>query len=201
MKILVTGFAPFGGQSVNPSWEAVKGITSAAAVKVCLPVEWVEGPKTLIAAMEEIRPNAVILFGQAGGRKGISLEKTAVNICSCKAPDNAGILRSGEAIREGAPDALCSTLPLDEIMESLTAAGIEAHFSYDAGMFICNEVMWCALEYARTLRPGMPAGFIHLPFMPGQSETAPCMPLPEQERAANIIADTVLRALYKGQDR
>lgn len=187
-KILVTGFMPFGGQEINPSWEAVRELdrqeTCACVRLVQLPVEWIAGPRALREAVEEFKPDCALLFGQAGGRAKVSLERVGFNLCACKAPDNAGLLREGEPILPGAPDALAATYPFEDIFQAIAAEGVGVEYSYDAGRFICNQVLWSALHMARSEFPGMRAGFIHLPFLPGQKEGAPCMPLEEQKRAA-----------------
>ena len=187
MKILVTGFAPFGGQAVNPSWEAVKALEHAGVQAelrlVQLPVEWVAGPETLRAAIEEFRPDCVLMCGQAGGRAKVSVERVGFNVCSAKAPDNAGLVRENEPICAGAPDALAATYPYEEICAAIEAEGLPVEYSYDAGRYICNQVLWVALELGRAEYPGMRAGFIHLPFLPGQKEGAPCLSLEDQQKA------------------
>lgn len=187
MKILATGFAPFGGQPINPSWEAVKvleGARTDAEIRLAeLPVEWKAGPEALKAAIKDFRPDCVLLCGQAGGRSKVSVERIGFNLCAAKAPDNAGVLIENAPICEGAPDALASTFPYKAIRAAIEAEGLPVEYSYDAGRYICNEVLWCALEMGRTVCPGMRAGFIHLPFLPGQKEGAPCLPLEDQQRA------------------
>lgn len=187
MKILATGFAPFGGQTINPSWEAVKALESACVDAelhlVQLPVEWVAGPQVLLQAIESFRPDCVLLCGQAGGRAKVSIERVGFNLCCAKAPDNAGEIRENEPIRAGAPDALAATYPYAAIRAAIEGENLPVEYSYDAGRYICNEVLWVALEAARTVYPGMAAGFIHLPFLPGQKEGAPCMELADQQRA------------------
>jgi len=199
MKILATGFAPFGGQKINPSWEAVKALENASVDAelrlVQLPVEWVAGPETLRAAIEEFGPDCVLMCGQAGGRAKVSVERVGFNLCSAKSPDNAGEIRESEPIRAGAPDALAATYPYAAIRSAIESENLPVEYSYDAGRYICNEVLWAALDAARTQYPGMTAGFIHLPFLPGQKEGAPCMELADQQRA--VLA--AVRAIAAGR--
>ncbi len=196
MKILVTGFAPFGGQSINPSWEAVKALSGrefAAEIRLReLPVEWKAGRERLLSEIADFRPDCVLMCGQAGGRTGVSVERLGVNLCDCKAPDNAGVVLRDTPIVPMAPDALASTYPYEKILAELRKNGIPAAYSFDAGRYICNLVLWTALQAARTQYPGMQAGFIHLPFLPGQREGAPCMELGEQQRAVELIARTII---------
>lgn len=191
MKILATGFAPFGGQMINPSWEAVKALENVnidAQVRcVCLPVEWKAGPETLGKEIEAFLPDCVLMCGQAGGRAKISLERVAFNLCDCKAPDNVGLLLQGEPIVPHAPSALAATYPFAAMRAALEKAGLPVEYSWDAGRYICNEVLYTALLLARQEYPGMRAGFVHLPFLPGQREGAPCMALEEQKRAVRTL--------------
>lgn len=196
MKILVTGFAPFGGQPINPSWEAVKALDGAGLdcelSLVQLPVEWIAGPETLKAAVASFRPDHVLLCGQAGGRAKVSVERVGFNLCSAKAPDNAGLTRENEPILAGAPDALAATYPFEDIRAAIEEEGLPVEFSFDAGRYICNQVLWTALELARTEYCGMRAGFIHLPFLPGQKEGAPCMSLEDQQRAVHAAVRAII---------
>ena len=194
MKILATGFMPFGGQEINPSWEAVKALEGDDIIKVCLPVEWKAGPETLCAAIAEHRPDCVLMVGQAGGREPVTIERVGFNMCDCKAPDNAGELRQGTPIREGAPDALASTFPFEEIRTALLEAGIPAEYSWNAGRYICNEVLYTALQYARENCPGMRAGFIHLPFLPEQTQDRPSMPAEKQKKAIALAVEAIRNA-------
>lgn len=196
MRVLVTGFAPFGGQLINPSWEAVSALDpvqlSADIITHQLPVEWHSTREVLRQLLEKHRPDAVLLFGQAGGRVGISIERLAVNLCDCAAPDNVGVVLRNTPIVPRAPDALSATLPSERILAALTEAGIPASFSYDAGRFLCNLVFWSALEEARRAQGAFTAGFFHLPFLPGQKEGAPDLSLARQTEAVQIILQTVI---------
>ncbi len=198
MRILVTGFMPFGGQKINPSWEAIKTLEGkklgAQLLLRRLPVEWEAGPKELLGAIREFRPDCVLLVGQAGGRDAVSVERLGVNCQDCKAPDNAGEVRLETPIREGAPDALAATYPFEEILAALRGAGIPARYSWDAGRYLCNCVLWTALDAAREDFPGMRAGFIHLPFLPGQKEGAPCLDLETQARAVELCVRAIAGA-------
>ena len=178
---------PFGEQEINPSWEAVKALEGkelgAELCLRCLPVEWDAGPRELLEAIREIRPDCALMVGQAGGRDSVSVERLAVNLEDCQTPDNAGVIRRGTPIRAGAPDALAATYPFEAILLALREEGIPARYSWNAGRYLCNCVLWTALDAAREEYPGMRAGFIHLPYLPGQKEGAPCLDAQTQERA------------------
>lgn len=195
MKLLVTVFQPFGGQSINPSWEAVRVLegadTGAEMRLVCLPVEWHAAPDTLKQEIALFHPDCVLMFGQAGGRPTVSIERLGCNARSTKAPDNAGVCAPDDTIEHGAPDALAVTIPYERIYSALKEAGLPVSYSFDAGRYICNLVLWTALEEARTKYPGMRAGFIHLPFLPGQKDGAPCLSLEEQRKAVLLAVKAI----------
>jgi pyroglutamyl-peptidase len=166
--ILVTGFDPFGEESINPSWEAVKllpgSIGAARVVKAALPTEFHASWTRLSAAMNEFRPTAVICTGQADGRARISLERVAINLMDARIPDNAGYQPRDEAIDVAGPAAYFSSLPLRKIEAALTSAGIPAHISYSAGAYVCNYVFY----RLRHEVPGIPGGFVHVPYCTDQ---------------------------------
>lgn len=197
MRILLTGFEPFGGEKVNPSWEAVKDMCGNDTRAVCLPVEWEAGPSKLTEEIEAFRPDAVVSFGQAGGRDGVSVENYAYNNCDCKAPDNAQVIREGIPVIEGAPERLEATLPVGTIVKALTDNRIHAYISESAGRYICNSVMFTALQYACEHGLNMKAGFIHLPYLPEQTKDKPSMDMETQKKAARIIVETVVKTLHE----
>lgn len=170
MKVLITGFEPFGGQAVNPSWEAVsrlpERIGTARLVRLCLPVEYERAPQMLREAMEREAPDCVICVGQAGGRAGITPELVAINMADAQMADSAGVTHRGERLIEGAPDAHFATLDVRAMVAGLKKAHIPAALSYSAGAYVCNSVMFCALDAAR---PGQQCGFIHVPYSGAQA--------------------------------
>lgn len=194
MRILVTGFEPFGGQSVNPSWEAVRPLGGGDVVTACLPVSWNGAPQSLLAAIAESKPDCVLLCGQAGGRSGVSVELCAVNECRTDLADNALLLHPDAPILAGGPARYEATYPRAAILSALARGGIEAHPSEDAGRFICNLVLYTALHHAATRCPSLTAGFLHLPYLPEQSETAPTMAAPLQLRALRLALEAIRNA-------
>ena len=167
MKILITGFEPFGGDAVNPSSEAVgllpDQIDGTDIIKKVLPVVFGDAADQLTEMIRETVPDAVICTGLAAGRKGITPELIAVNIRDARIPDNAGRQPEWEKILSDGPDGLFSTLPIREMTKAMSAAGIPAEISKSAGTYVCNEVMYRLLSFCRKEYPGMRAGFIHLP--------------------------------------
>ena len=168
MKVLFTGFEPFGSEKRNPSWEAVKLLPGKMGeteiVKLELPVVYDECGSLLEEAIREHQPDAVICVGQAGGRTSIAVENFALNVKAAKSPDNAGVVHEGTKIAANGPAAYESTLPVQRMVSSMEAAGIPAAVSYCAGTYVCNNVMYHLLHYAAQNAPDMKAGFIHLPY-------------------------------------
>lgn len=193
--ILVTGFEPFGGQTVNPSWLCVSALPDTlAGVRVerrLLPVDWHGGPAALLDALRETAPAAVLCVGQAGGRAELSLERVAVNLRA--GADNAGVAQDEQPVAAGGPAAYFSTLPCAEMLAALRAQAIPAACSYSAGVYLCNCVMYTALHFAAAERPALRAGFLHVPFLPEQTQTAPSMARETMARGVLLCAEVLAR--------
>ena len=177
--LLVTGFEPFGGEPVNPSWlvaEAVHGrrIGGAPVVAVLLPCAFGAALTRLHAALAEHRPQLVLALGQAGGRSELSLERVAINLDDARIADNAGQQPIDEAVVPGAAAAYFSTLPIKAIVAALRGAGVPAAVSPSAGSYVCNHVFF-GLQHA-LLGSGVRSGFMHLPLLPEQAARAPGQP-------------------------
>jgi pyroglutamyl-peptidase len=197
-SVLLTGFTPFGGEGVNPSWQAVRLLDGSViqghrVTAVELPTEFDGSLPVLWRALRATEPRVAIAVGLAGGREGISLERVAINLIDARIPDNAGaqpidvpVLRSGAA-------AFFSTLPLKASLLALQDAGIAAHISQTAGTYVCNQVFY-ALMHALRRRRNVRAGFVHVPWLPEQAERhhAFGMPLEDIQRAIGIIIRTAL---------
>ena len=175
--ILVTGFEPFGGETVNASWEAARklegwGVGEFAAVARLLPCAYDASVKELIRAIETLRPDAVLMTGQAARRGVVCVELFAHNRDDAAAPDNLGVVRNALAISEGAPERLEAAAPVKAIAAAIRKAGIPARVSRSAGSFVCNHLYFGALQYLREKGRATPAVFVHLPATPGQSPPA-----------------------------
>lgn len=195
MKILLTGFAPFGGQTLNPSYEAVRRLPDrlygAELVKAELPVEYDRMDSCVADLLSSVRPDGVIALGQAGGRTGITPELVALNLIHSDAPDNAGTVRRRTPVLPGGPAAYFTTLPVFAMVDALRAAGLPASLSYTAGSYVCNALFYALM--ART-EGKIPAGFIHVPYLPSQTAGNPAifsMELPEICRALEICIKTL----------
>jgi pyroglutamyl-peptidase len=175
--ILVTGFEPFGGEAVNASWEAAQKLDGwrlgeFAAVARLLPCAYDASVKELVGAIEALRPEAILMTGQAARRAVVCVERFARNLDDAAAPDNLGHLRKAVAIAEGAPERLEAAAPVKAIAGAIRGAGIPARVSRSAGGFVCNHLYFGALQYLRDTGRTTPAVFVHLPATPGQTPPA-----------------------------
>jgi len=201
-NLLITGFEPFGGESVNPSWElahALNGelIGGARVVAVQLPCVFGQALQRLDEALERVRPSLVLAVGQAGGRCDLSLERVAINVDDARIPDNAGAQPIDEPVAADGPAAYFSTLPIKAIVAALRAAGFPASVSQTAGTFVCNHVFY-GLQH-RLRGQGVPGGFMHIPFLPEQAARnpgAPSLPLDTLVAATRLVLVTAM----KGQE-
>jgi len=172
MKILVTGFDPFGGEKVNPSIEAVKllpnTIAGADIIKVELPTVFGKSIEKLEEALEREKPDITICVGQAGGRSRISVERVAINISDGRIPDNEGKQPIDEPIFEDGENAYFSNLPIKAMVKEMNDKNIPAEVSNTAGTYVCNHIMYGLLYNIDKKYPNMKGGFIHIPFLPEQ---------------------------------
>lgn len=173
MKILVTGFEAFGGESINPSWMVAKAlhgkrIQKHRVVALQLPTVFHRSHKLLAEAISTHRPSLVLCLGQAGGRHAISIERVAINMDDARIADNDGQQPIDVAIIKRAPAAYFSRLPIKAILAALLKAGIPAEISNTAGTFVCNHVFYTLMHQLRKQRE-VRAGFIHIPYVPEQA--------------------------------
>ncbi len=171
LRVLVTGFEPFGGEPINPSQQLVEELKheqfdGLELVTSILPVDIELLPIELERALDEVRPDALLLVGQATGRDAICLETTAINeVAYGKARDNAGRSISSAPVQAGGPRQRPSTLPLEPLQAALASAGHRVRCSNDAGRFLCNHALYTCL--AR--EPAIPCAFVHVPLLPEQA--------------------------------
>ena len=171
-KFLVTGFQPFGGETVNPSVEAVKllpdEIMGVEIVKIELPVVYYEALRVLEKAIDDLQPVGILSAGQADSRPNMTVERTAVNVAEANIPDNNGTTLTNQRVYENAPDGYFSTLPIKAMIAAINDAGIPASISNTAGTFVCNDVLYSLLHHFACT--GTRCGFIHVPWLPEQGE-------------------------------
>jgi pyroglutamyl-peptidase len=194
--LLLTGFEPFGGDSLNPSWEVARALSgevvgSLRIESLQLPCVFAQAPQVLQAALTRLSPDAVLCLGQAEGRSDVTPERVAINIMQARIPDNAGAQPQEEAVVPEGPAAYFTGLPLARIVQRLRELEIPASISNTAGTFVCNQVFY-ALQHTWGGH-GRHSGFVHLPCLPeqaaGMTMTPPCpsLPLEMQVRAVREI--------------
>ena len=176
-KLLITGFDPFGGETTNPSWEAVKKLPDTLGdfvlCKLEIPTVFGIAAKTVLKKADEVQPDVILCIGQAGGRAAVTPERIAVNIRDAWIPDNAGNQPAGDFVIPEGPAAYFATVPVVAIEEHIAAAGIPTTVSNSAGAFVCNDTLY-ALPHHFANTP-VAVGFIHVPYLPEQG--SPNMPL------------------------
>ncbi|WP_445614264.1 pyroglutamyl-peptidase I [Geobacillus sp. YF-1] len=190
--VLVTGFAPFGGETVNPSLEAIKPFagwkTDTYTVETReIPTVFGKAIETLYAAMEDVVPDLVICVGQAGGRPDLSIERVALNVNDARIPDNEGNQPIDTPIVPNGPVGYWSTLPVKAIVHELRRHGIPASVSHTAGTFVCNHLFYGLMHYIAESQRPIRGGFIHIPYLPEQAARHPGQP--------SMALETVVKGL------
>ncbi|HIT33760.1 MAG TPA: pyroglutamyl-peptidase I [Candidatus Faecousia intestinigallinarum] len=176
-RLLICGFAPFGGEQLNPSWEAVSRlpdqIDDFRLCKLKIPVEFGAAADTVLSTAAKISPDVILCVGQAGGRSAVTPERVGINLQDARIPDNAGELPQDIPIIPGAPAAYFATVPVKAMAAAIQAAGIPSEVSNTAGTYVCNDVLYRLLHrYAGT---SVRVGFLHVPYLPEQG--VPNLPL------------------------
>ena len=202
MRILVTGFEPFGGQSINPSWEVARALhglvlEGAQVTAVQLPCVFAQALPALQQALAQHRPDIVLALGQAEGRCDFSVERVAINVMDARIPDNAGAQPIDVPVIAGGPAAYFSTLPIKTLVAGLKAAGFPASVSQTAGTFVCNQVFYALQHTLAGLK--VHSGFMHLPLLPEQAAQWPGPTLPSWPASWQIAGVTQALALLLTQ--
>ncbi|ANU10265.1 pyrrolidone-carboxylate peptidase [Planococcus antarcticus DSM 14505] len=166
-KLLLTGFEPFLDYTVNPTMKIVEALDGTITgnyriVGKIMPVDFNLSGGSLIDFIDEEKPDAVISLGLAAGRYKITPERIALNVKDGDA-DNEGNKPVDEPIRKDGEAAYLSTLPVRKMVDRLLANGLPAAISNTAGAYLCNNVMYEGLHYAKINKPGLQTGFIHIP--------------------------------------
>ena len=197
MRVLITGFDKFGGESINPSSLCVNSlpdkIDNIEIKKITLPTVFKDSSRVLEENISSFSPNIVICVGQAGGRSKITPERIAINIDDARIPDNIGNSPIDEVIRKNGENAYFSTLPIKAIVDELNKNNIPSAISNTAGTFVCNHIMYEALYLSSKKYPNIKAGFIHIPYIEEQVKDKSNMPFMKKEeiiQALKIIIKT-----------
>jgi len=180
MKLLLTAFDPFGGDTVNPALEAVALVPDRVGgvdiVKVIVPTVFGVSVDVVSQAIAAEHPDAVLCIGQAGGRYEVTPERIGINVDDARIPDNAGNQPIDAPIAPDGPPAYFATLPVKAMAQAIRRAGLPSAVSNSAGTFVCNHLMYGVLHYVATQGLGIPAGFMHVPFTPAQVVARPNTP-------------------------
>ena len=178
--VLVTGFEPFGGEDVNPSWEICRALPAAigrAPIETLLvPTEFRRAIEVTAAAIERDDPAVVVLLGQAGGRACLSVERVAINVDDARIADNAGWQPVDEPVAPAGPAAYFATVPVKAMTAAIREAGIPAEVSNSAGTFVCNHLFYGVLHFLAASGRDARAGFIHVPWLESQAVARPGEP-------------------------
>ena len=193
-KLLITGFDPFGGASVNPAREAVMALPDVvgdyALTKLEIPTVFGLAAETVLQAAEALCPDAILCVGQAGGRAAITPEVVAINLREASIPDNAGNQPKNMPVVENAPAAYFSTLPVRAMAEGVKAAGIPCSLSYSAGVFGCNDLLYTLLHHYDGTDTRV--GFVHIPYLPEQAgEGVASLPLEDAVRGLTAAIQAI----------
>ena len=163
--VLVTGFEPFGERKTNSSWETVSSLPDKIGAntihKLCLPVVYAKAAEIAIREAERIGADIVLSVGEAGGRKEVAVEQTAVNLRCARIPDNSGYQPENEPCAAGGGDGYFATIPVADTVEALKKDGLPVGISYHAGCFVCNDLMYLVLHRFRNTH--VKSGFVHVP--------------------------------------
>ena len=187
-KLLITGFVPFGGADVNPSWLAVERLPNQVGeYKLCkreIPTVFGEAATMVYSKAVEIGADVILSVGMAAGRDAVTPERIAVNIRDARIPDNAGNQPRGEFVAADGPAAYFATVPVEKMAQAIREKNLRATVSNSAGAYVCNDVMYSLLHAFH--KTEVKVGFIHVPYIPEQG--SPCM---ELEQITHALAAAI----------
>lgn len=198
MRVLLTGFEPFGSLDTNVSWEVAKRVAemSFGAVDLAIeqmPVSFGRVAEVLRDAVGRHNPDIILSLGQSGSGDSVKLERVALNMMDSKMGENDGYTPDEEPIDRDGDAALFTSLPIKSLRSAIEAKGINSVISNSAGLYVCNRLYYEALRLERE-RSGLRALFIHLPYYAGQRGVAVdkrTMPLASLTGAVITIIQTL----------
>lgn len=194
--LIITGFDPFGGETVNPAWEAVRRLPDTVAdfrlTKLEIPTQFETASLKVLEAAKNDPADVILCIGQAGGRSAVTPERIAVNLMDATISDNAGVSPKEQPCIPGGPDGLFSTLPVRAMAQAIRDAGLPGEVSLSAGSFVCNDTLYRLLWHFRG--SSTKVGFVHVPYLPQQAgERFPSLELGQMIQAL----EAAICALHK----
>lgn len=190
-KLLITGFDPFGGQSINPSWAAVEQLPEQVGeytlCKLPIPTVFGKAARLVLDKATQIGADVIVCVGQAGGRNAVTPERIGINVRSASMPDNEGFQPVEEPVVQGGPDGIFATIPVYAMAQAIREAGVPGTVSNTAGTYVCNDVLYTLLHHYAGTKTRV--GFIHVPYLPTQGE--PNLPLEQTVKALTAAIQAV----------
>ena len=191
-KLLISGFEPFGGETMNLSWEAVSRLPDEIGdytlTKLHIPVVFGKAADAVLAKAAEVSPDVILCIGQAGGRRAITPELVAINLRYAKIPDNEGNQPKDEPILPNGDCAYFSTLPMRQMAEAISAAGVAAQLSYSAGTYVCNDLLYTLLHRYQDTHTKV--GFVHIPYATEQGKE-PAMDMEDMLKGLTVAIENM----------
>ena len=198
VKILLTAFDPFGGDSINPASEALNLINleheDLEIIKLIVPTVFYKSIDTVTEVIEKEQPDVVLCLGQAGGRKEITPERVAINLDDARICDNEGNQPIDTKIYEDGESAYFATIPIKVIVQKIAEAALPSAVSNSAGTFVCNHLMYGVLYYISKHQYNIKAGFLHIPYMTEQvkhMEDKPALPLDQIVQGIELAIEAI----------
>jgi pyroglutamyl-peptidase len=189
--LLITGFDPFGGATVNPSWEAVAKLPDRIGnwmlCKLQIPTVFSLAAQTVLEKAQEVNPAAILCLGVAAGRSAVTPERIGINVRSARIPDNHGNQPKDQPVIPHGPDGLFSTMPVSAMAAAIEEIGLPGAVSNTAGTFVCNDVLYTLLHHYHGT--GVKVGFLHVPQLPEQGD--PSLPLADTIRAITAAIQSI----------
>ncbi len=199
MKVLVTGFDPFGGETINPAYEAVKlvndNIEGAEIIKIEIPTVFGKSMIVIDKAIQKYQPDVVLAIGQAGGRTSMAVERVGINVDDARIPDNDGQQPIDEIIYEDGENAYFSNLPIKKMVFEMQNENVPAVVSNTAGTYVCNHVLYSIMYLIDKKYNNLRGGFIHVPFLPEQvkDKNMPSMSLEMIKKGIEVAIKTAVK--------
>lgn len=209
IRVLLTGFEPFDGDQLNPSWAVAQAlhdevIGGAQIQALQLPCVFGQAREVLwqaLAAPALSEPfDMVLSLGLAGNRHDVTVERIAINVDDARIADNAGHQPVDQPVLADGPPAYWASLPIKRMVAAVQAAGVPASVSQTAGTFVCNHVFYAGAHWRATRQPGLRVGFVHLPLLPEQAVLRPGFSGMALATQVSAVRAALLAAVQAGDD-